>query len=216
MTRSGILRHQAVKVYKQLIRLSDHYPDPSYNLAGKTRECFRSTMSRLEGIQDGTLREEELAKSISKAIFIRKEVQFNNISTPLWLIVTGTLVDPAIDDDLFLGRAGAAKVPAIIQVLGRAVLRQKAVNGPPRQQPQLDSNRRMSMNPTTCRNRVMARGAAGICRSTTWPQLGGHWDGIPPTTQPQDGKLLVVLVIIGTAFRRVTCSSDWGGPQVSL
>ncbi|PLW25430.1 hypothetical protein PCASD_26022 [Puccinia coronata f. sp. avenae] len=75
MTRSGILRHQAVKVYKQLIRLSDHYPDPSYNLAGKTRECFRSTMSRLEGIQDGTLREEELAKSISKAIFIRKEVE---------------------------------------------------------------------------------------------------------------------------------------------
>jgi hypothetical protein len=117
-----------------------------------------------------------------------RQVQFNNISTPLWLIVTGTLVDPAIDDNLFLGRAGAAKVPAIIQVLGQAVLRQKAVNGPPRQQPQLDSDHRMSMTPTTCRNRVMARGAAGICRSTTWPQLGGHWDGILPVNHSASGR----------------------------
>jgi hypothetical protein len=46
-------------------------------------------------------------------------------------------VDPAIDDDLFSGRAGAANVPAIIQVVGRAVSRQKVASGLPGQQHQL-------------------------------------------------------------------------------
>jgi hypothetical protein len=49
-------------------------------------------------------------------------------------------VDPAIDDDLFSGRAGAANVPAIIQVVGRAVSRRKVVSGPPRQQHQLGND----------------------------------------------------------------------------
>ncbi|EFP90947.1 uncharacterized protein PGTG_17219 [Puccinia graminis f. sp. tritici CRL 75-36-700-3] len=70
-----ILRHQAVKVYKQLIRLSADYPDPNYDLAGRTRECFRATTGRLERIEEGAVREEEMAKSIAKAIFIRKEVE---------------------------------------------------------------------------------------------------------------------------------------------
>jgi hypothetical protein len=53
------------------------------------------------------------------------------------VVVTGTLVDPAINDNLFLGRAGAANVPAIIQVVGRAVSRRKVVSGPPCRQHQL-------------------------------------------------------------------------------
>ncbi|KAI9617344.1 hypothetical protein H4Q26_013216 [Puccinia striiformis f. sp. tritici PST-130] len=75
MPAPPILQHQALKVYKQLIRLSDHYPDPKYNLASRTRECFRATMHRLESIKELPLREEEMAKSIAKAIFIRKEVE---------------------------------------------------------------------------------------------------------------------------------------------
>ncbi|KAI7936028.1 hypothetical protein MJO29_015331 [Puccinia striiformis f. sp. tritici] len=75
MPAPPILQHQVLKVYKQLIRLSDHYPDPKYNLASRTRECFRATMHRLESIKELPLREEEMAKSIAKAIFIRKEVE---------------------------------------------------------------------------------------------------------------------------------------------
>ncbi|OAW00226.1 hypothetical protein PTTG_01558 [Puccinia triticina 1-1 BBBD Race 1] len=75
MPAPRIMRHQASKVYKQLLSLSDKYPDPSYDLAGRTRECFRATTRRLEAIQDGPAREEEMAKSIAKAIFIRKEVE---------------------------------------------------------------------------------------------------------------------------------------------
>jgi len=75
MPGPNILRQQAIKVYKQLIRLSDQYPDPNYNLAGRTRECFRATTRHLDTIEDKNLWEDEMAKSISKAIYIRKEVE---------------------------------------------------------------------------------------------------------------------------------------------
>ncbi|KNZ47947.1 uncharacterized protein VP01_601g3 [Puccinia sorghi] len=75
MTGPTTLRQQAIKVYKQLIRLSDQYPDPNYNLAGRTRECFRATRRQLETIRDINLWEDEMTKSISKAIFIQKEVE---------------------------------------------------------------------------------------------------------------------------------------------
>lgn len=75
MPASGILRHRAMKVYKELIRLSVQYPDPTYNLATRTRACFRATKQRLDLIDDRSLKENEMAKSISKAMFIRKEIE---------------------------------------------------------------------------------------------------------------------------------------------
>ncbi|EGG04466.1 uncharacterized protein MELLADRAFT_88863 [Melampsora larici-populina 98AG31] len=71
----NLLRNRARKVYKELINLSPHHPDPNYQLARKTRECFRSTMSRLESLQDQQTKEDELARAVAKAQWIRKEVE---------------------------------------------------------------------------------------------------------------------------------------------
>ncbi|KAH9819431.1 hypothetical protein DFH28DRAFT_956016 [Melampsora americana] len=70
-----LLQNRARKVYKELIKLSPHHPDPNYHLARKTRECFRSTMSRLESIKDQQTKEDEMAKAVAKAQWIRKEVE---------------------------------------------------------------------------------------------------------------------------------------------
>lgn len=69
------LHHHARRVYKQLIRLSPHHPDPNYQLDQKTRECFRSTVNRLASITDPKTKEDELAKAIAKARYLKKEIE---------------------------------------------------------------------------------------------------------------------------------------------
>ncbi|KAG0143805.1 hypothetical protein CROQUDRAFT_660782 [Cronartium quercuum f. sp. fusiforme G11] len=75
MPHFNILRNRARKVYKELIRLSPQHPDPNYQLAKKTRECFRSTTTRLESIKDQQTKEDEMAKAVAKAQWIRKEIE---------------------------------------------------------------------------------------------------------------------------------------------
>ncbi|MBW0506260.1 hypothetical protein O181_045975 [Austropuccinia psidii MF-1] len=72
---SQFLRRRAIKVYKELLRLSPHYPDPSYDLAAKTRKCFQTTKQRLDSISSTKVQEDEMAKAIAKAQYVRKEVE---------------------------------------------------------------------------------------------------------------------------------------------
>ncbi|KAI8455816.1 hypothetical protein BY996DRAFT_4611788, partial [Phakopsora pachyrhizi] len=65
------LKSQARKVYKQLIFISDNYPNQNYDLKSQIRDCFRKTSDEIYEVE----LEKNLSNSISKAIYIRKEIE---------------------------------------------------------------------------------------------------------------------------------------------
>ncbi|CAH7672079.1 hypothetical protein PPACK8108_LOCUS6861 [Phakopsora pachyrhizi] len=70
------LKSQARKVYKQLIFISDNYPNQNYDLKSQIRDCFRKTSDEIYERNNLEVElEKNLSNSISKAIYIRKEIE---------------------------------------------------------------------------------------------------------------------------------------------
>lgn len=75
-TAARRLTLRARRTYRELLLLAPRYPDPSYDLSARTRSCFRSTAARLAQLPKGSREhEDELAKAVAKAQYIKKEVE---------------------------------------------------------------------------------------------------------------------------------------------